>query len=160
MQPSGNSLSPLYSPLSPGSGGGERSLRLAIASAGDEVKRPPRRILLVDDSAEFLDSASHFLTADPRIEIVGRACSARVALEQVSLLKPDLVLMDLSMPEMNGLEATRRLKARPDSPRVVVLTLYDHPEYRAAAAAARADGFVAKSDLGNHLLPLINRLFA
>jgi DNA-binding NarL/FixJ family response regulator len=158
MQPAVDSLSPC-STFSPG-GGGESKLALASSSAREQGNGSARRVLLVDDNAEFLDSASHFLTADQRIEIVGRACSARTALEQVPLLKPDLVLMDLSMPEMNGLEATRRLKARPDSPRVIILTLYDHPEYRAAAAAARADGFVAKSDLGNHLLPLINRLFA
>src|SRR5947209_7676508 len=123
-------------------------------------KLTPRRVLLVDDSVEFLDSASHFLAADPRIEIIGRACSGRGALEEVPRLKPDLVLMDLAMPEMNGLEATRQLKARPDGPRVILLTLYDDPEYRAAAAAVQADGFVSKSDLGLHLLPLIHNLFA
>jgi len=110
----------------------------------------PRRILLVDDSEEFLDSATHFLTADPTIEIVGRASSGRGALEQVPVLKPDLVLMDLNMPEMNGL----------DGPRVIILTLHDNPEYRAAAEAVQADGFVAKTELGLQLLPLIQELFA
>src|SRR6266852_3366105 len=52
---------------------------------------PPRRILLVDDNKEFLDSAAHFLAGDPAIEIVGQASSGRCALEQVPLLKPDLV---------------------------------------------------------------------
>jgi len=120
----------------------------------------PRRILLVDDSEEFLDSATHFLTADPTIEIVGRASSGRGALEQVPVLKPDLVLMDLNMPEMNGLEATRRLKSQADGPRVIILTLHDNPEYRAAAEAVQADGFVAKTELGLQLLPLIQELFA
>jgi len=121
---------------------------------------PPRRILLVDDNKEFLDSAAHFLAGDPAIEIVGQASSGRCALEQVPLLKPDLVVMDLTMPEMNGLEATRQLKAQPDGPRVILLTLHDNSEYRAAAEAAQADGFVAKSDLGLQLLPLIHTLFA
>jgi len=119
-----------------------------------------RRVLLVDDSAEFLDSASHFLNTDPRIEIVGRAYSGKGALEQVPVLKPDLVLMDLTMPEMNGLEATRALKSQPDGPRVIILTLHDNPEYRAAAEAVRADGFVTKTELDFQLLPMINRLFA
>jgi DNA-binding NarL/FixJ family response regulator len=121
---------------------------------------PARRVLLVDDSAEFLESAVHFLTADPAIEVVGQAYSGRGALEQVGVLKPDLVLMDLSMPEMNGLEATRRLKEQDDKPRVILLTLHDNPEYRAAAQAAKADGFVAKSELGIELLPLIYQLLA
>jgi DNA-binding NarL/FixJ family response regulator len=132
------------------------------ASAGQEpepVERR-RRVLLVDDSPEFLESASHFLKADPQIEIVGRAHSGRGALEKVPLLKPDLVLMDLSMPEMNGLDATREIKAHADGPRVIILTLHDNPEYRAAAAAVRADGFITKTELYLQLLPLIHQLFA
>jgi len=121
---------------------------------------PPRRVLLVDDSAEFLDSAAHFLKSDPRIEIVGRAFSGRGALEQVPVLKPDLVLMDLTMPEMNGLESTRAIKSQPGGPRVIILTLHDNPEYRAAALAVRADGFVTKTELDMELLPMIHKLFA
>jgi DNA-binding NarL/FixJ family response regulator len=122
--------------------------------------RPARRILLVDDSPEFLESAVNFLAADPRIHIVGRAFSGRGALEQVPVLKPDLVLMDVSMPEMNGLEATRRIKEQDERLPIILLTLHDNPEYRAAAQAAKADGFVAKSDLGIQLLPLIHQLLA
>lgn len=80
------------------------------------------------------------------------------ALEQVGPLHPHLVLMDLAMEGMNGLEATRRLKAQENPPRVIILTLHDNPEYRAAAEQAHADGFVAKSDLGEKLLPLIHHL--
>ncbi len=119
---------------------------------------PARRVLLVDDSPEFLDSAVHFLATDPAIKVVGRASSGQGALEQVPFLKPDVVLMDLSMPKMNGLEATRRIKAQDADLCVILLTLHDNPEYRAAAQAARADGFVAKSELGIELLPLIHRL--
>jgi DNA-binding NarL/FixJ family response regulator len=120
----------------------------------------PRRVLLVDDNAEFLDSASHFLDTDPGLKIVGRASSGLGALEQVPVLKPDLVLMDLTMPGMNGLEATRELKSQPDGPRVIILTLHDNPEYRAAAAAVQADGFVTKTELDLQLLPMIHQLFA
>jgi DNA-binding NarL/FixJ family response regulator len=116
------------------------------------------RILLVDDSPEFLEAVAHFLATEPEIEVVGRASSGRSALEQVSRLQPDLVLMDLAMPEMNGLEATRRIKSQPDTPCVVILTLHDNFEYRAQAAAVHADGFVPKSELGTQLLPLIHGL--
>ena len=117
------------------------------------------RVLLVDDNAEFLDSATHFLSADPEIEIVGCVLSAEAALEQAPRLHPDLVLMDLVMPGMNGLEATRQIKVLPGAPRVVILTLYDNAEYRAAAAAVGADGFLAKSEFGALLLSQIHWMF-
>ncbi len=120
---------------------------------------PPVRVLLVDDSSAFLDSASRFLSIDPQVGVVGCAMSGSEALERIDELHPDLVLMDLAMPGMNGLEATERIKAQPGGPLVVILTLHDSPEYRAAADTARADGFVTKSQLAVHLLPLIHRLF-
>jgi len=120
----------------------------------------PIRILLVDDSPEFLESATRFLSVDPHIEIVGRALAGHDALEQVARLRPDLVLMDLAMPEMNGLEATHHIKAQPGAPCVVILTLYDNSEYRAVAETVGADGFLSKSEFGTQLLPLIHTLFA
>ncbi|MCP4516579.1 MAG: response regulator transcription factor, partial [Delftia sp.] len=72
----------------------------------------------------------------------------------------DLVLMDLAMPGMSGLEATRQIKARPSGPRVIILTLYDSPEYRAAAQELGADGFVIKSEFFDQLQPAIHTLFA
>ncbi len=117
------------------------------------------RIILVDDSPEFLDSAVRFLSADPRIAIVGRALNGKDALDQILQLKPDVVLMDLAMPEMNGLEVTRHIKAQPIAPRVVILTLYDTPEYRSAAEGVGADGFITKSDFGTQVLPMLDVLF-
>jgi DNA-binding NarL/FixJ family response regulator len=115
---------------------------------------------LVDSNLNFLKAAMRFLAKDPEIEIVGSGDSGRSALNQVRLLGPDLVLMDLAMTEMNGLEATRRIKAQPGAPRVIILTLHDHPQYRTLAEAAGADGFLNKANLGSHLLPLIYTLFA
>ena len=119
----------------------------------------PLRVLLVDDNHDFLESAARFLSAYPCLEIVGWTFSGRDARELVARLQPDLVLMDLTMPGMNGLEATRQIKALPGAPCVVILTLYDNSEYREAAEAAGADGFVTKSELGTQLLPLIRTLF-
>ncbi len=120
---------------------------------------PPIRILLVDDNAEFLESAAGYLATQPDLHVIGRARSAQAALEMAAALRPDLVLMDIAMPDMSGLEATRQIKALPSPPRVVILTLYDNPEYRHAAEIAHADGFVAKSDFGTRLLPTIRALF-
>ncbi len=121
---------------------------------------PPTSTFLVDDSPSFLQSAARFLASDERIEIVGVALSAQEALGEVERLKPALVLMDLTMPGMNGLEATRLLKAAPNPPRVIILTLYDTEEYRQAAQQSHADGFIAKSDLGQKLLPLLEAFLA
>jgi len=120
----------------------------------------PLRILLVDDSAEFLESAARFLTMREDLNLVGSANSGHDAIAQALELKPDLVLIDLAMPGMNGLEATRLLKARAEAPRVVIMTLYDNAEYREAAREAAADGFIAKSAIGSQLFPMIASLFA
>jgi DNA-binding NarL/FixJ family response regulator len=119
----------------------------------------PIRVLLVDDNPEFLDATERFLSTDSWLEIIGHTLSGEEALERTTSMKPDLVLMDLAMPKMNGLETTRHIKAMPGAPRVILLTLYDNYEYRSASEAVHADGFVAKSDLGVQLLSLIHHLF-
>lgn len=120
---------------------------------------PCLRILLVDDSQEFLDSIANLLSLHPSLQVIGSAQSACAGLEQVEQLQPDLVLMDLAMPGMNGIEATRWLKARAVSCKVVILTLHDHTEYREAAKAAGADGFISKSEIATQIRPLIQALF-
>lgn len=119
------------------------------------------RTLMVDDHATFLDELAHLLEEDRKMDIVGRAASGEDAVEQTTALRPDLVLMDLAMPGMGGLEATRRLKIHTgtDAPRVIMLSLHEHPMYRAAALDAGANGFVSKSTLGTTLLPMIHSLF-
>ena len=102
------------------------------------------RVLLVDDSADFLESATLLLTAAPGLTVVGRAASGEEALSEVERLLPDLVLMDVQMPGIGGLEATRRIKARTHAPRVILLTMHDTVEYREAAEAAGANGFLSK----------------
>lgn len=116
------------------------------------------RTLLVDDSRQFLRAAEHFLAGVPGVEVVGRASSGRGAVTLTQRLHPDLVLIDLAMPRMNGLDATRLLKAMPACPRVILLTMHDNPEYQAAAAAAGADGLVLKQEFATHLPALLQAL--
>jgi DNA-binding NarL/FixJ family response regulator len=120
----------------------------------------PIRILLVDDSPEFLRALSRLLSSDPEIQIVGQAHSACETLEKMNQVQVDLVLMDIKMPGTNGLEATRWIKAQANAPRVLILTLYDSNEYRAAAKTVCADGFVSKLASDDELLPLIYTLFS
>jgi DNA-binding NarL/FixJ family response regulator len=136
-----------------------RNLVAATVAVAESTVMNPLRILLVDDSAEFLESAARLLMMHQELCVVGRAASGSSALEQVAALQPDLVLMDLAMPGMNGLETTRQIKARPAAPRVVIMTLYDVAEYRNAARDATADGFIAKSSIRSQLLPLLASLF-
>jgi DNA-binding NarL/FixJ family response regulator len=119
---------------------------------------PPIRVLLVDDSREFIDAVMRFLSVDKHYKVIGHTLSGREAIDQIGQLKPDVVLLDLAMPDINGLEITRQDKTMPEAPYVILVTLYDNNEYRTAAKAAQADGYITKSDLGTQLLPLINSL--
>lgn len=111
----------------------------------------PLRVFLVDDSEPFVRSATEFLTTEPDIAVVGATGSAEDALARVDQLHPDVVLMDVALPGMNGFEATRLLKARQDGPRVVVLTQSDSTEYRRAAQDLGADGFVGKWEFASRI---------
>ena len=102
------------------------------------------RVLLVDDDPLFLESAARLLAAEPGFTVVGRARSGRQAMELVQSLRPDLVLMDVEMPGMDGLDTTRRLKANPGAPRVLLVSIHDSEARRRAAASAGADGYVGK----------------
>jgi len=116
------------------------------------------RILLVDDNAEFLEATTRFLADKPGIEVAGRMLSGREALRQTPLLRPDFVLMDLMMPEMDGLEATMLLKKLPDPPTVIVVSLHDDLSFRNAVQEAGADGFLTKRVFSKQLLPLLQKL--
>jgi DNA-binding NarL/FixJ family response regulator len=104
------------------------------------------RVLVADDQALVRAGFRMILEAQPDIEVVAEAANGREAVEAAARLRPDVALMDIRMPEMDGLEATRRL-ADPEGPpavRVVVLTTFDLDEYVYDALAAGASGFLLK----------------
>jgi DNA-binding NarL/FixJ family response regulator len=115
------------------------------------------RILIVDDVDQVRQDLGTALTLAGGLEIVGTAGSGREALELEEKLEPDCVLMDLEMPDMDGREATRRIKARRPGCRVVALTLHNGEASREAAMRAGVDAFVVKGvpldDLLRALLP-------
>jgi DNA-binding NarL/FixJ family response regulator len=109
-------------------------------------------VLLVDDNAEFLESAAQFLAREQGLRIVGQASSGPEAIDQVGVLRPDVVLMDVEMPGMSGLEATRRIKAAAAAPRVVIVSLHDSLEHRRAAEQAGADGYIGKGEFVSRVM--------
>jgi two-component system invasion response regulator UvrY len=103
-------------------------------------------IMLVDDSVSFRNAAAQFITEICGARVVGQANSGEEAIEMATRLRPHIVLMDLDMGGINGVEAGRRIKAIDDKIKVVILTLSSGKEYRDLAISAALDGFVSKSD--------------
>jgi CheY-like chemotaxis protein len=117
------------------------------------------RVLAVDDSPAFLHTLCSFLEGDPIFEIVATAQSGREALSAVKRCCPQVVLMDLQMPEMNGLEATVDLHQYfPELP-VIILTAHDLPTLRDACREHGAYAFLAKGQLSQHLPALLAKAF-
>jgi CheY-like chemotaxis protein len=117
------------------------------------------RVLVVDDSSAFRGVACAWVDARPGLELAGSAKNGLEAIAAVDRSHPDLVLMDALMPEMDGFEATRLIKAGPDAPLIAVLTLHDSSAMRRAAELAGADGFVAKGQF-TETLPGLLETFA
>ena len=102
-------------------------------------------VLLVDDQALVRMGFRLVIESESDLDVVGEASDGAVALDQVRALSPDVVLMDVRMPGMDGIEATRRVVAEYPSSRVLVLTTFDVDEYAFAALRAGASGFLAKN---------------
>ncbi len=115
------------------------------------------RVLLADDHDVVRHGFRRVLESQPDIEVVGEAANGREAIEQARGLRPDLVLMDVSMPVMGGLEATRRIKAEMPGVCVLVFTSHEEPEYLLEAIEAGAAGYVLKGAPVSRLIGAIRR---
>jgi two-component system, NarL family, response regulator LiaR len=105
------------------------------------------KVLIADDHRDFRRVVREFLDRMPNVSVVGEAINGGEAVEKVAQLFPDVVLMDIAMPKMNGLEATRIIKQRWPETKVLIATTYDDPTYRLQALEARADGYILKGSL-------------
>lgn len=112
-------------------------------------------ILLADDHAMFRAGLKALLEPEPRLEVVGEASSGEEAVERVRELKPDVVVMDLSMPEMNGLEATRAIAALGMDTKVLVLTVHAEEEYLVPVVEAGGSGYLTKTSADTDLIEAI-----
>jgi DNA-binding NarL/FixJ family response regulator len=117
------------------------------------------RVLLVDDQALVRAGFRMILDAEPEMEVVGEAADGREAIEQVRALQPEVVLMDIRMPELDGLEAARRILANApegEAPRILMLTTFDLDEYVYEALRAGASGFLLKDTPPEQLVAAIH----
>jgi two-component system, NarL family, response regulator NreC len=113
------------------------------------------RVLLVDDHAVLREGLRLLVHAQSDMEVVGEAQSGEEAVECARTLRPDLVLMDLAMPGVGGIEATARIRRESPATRVVALTMYDDPAYLRSVLAAGASGYVLKRAASTELLSAI-----
>lgn len=113
------------------------------------------RVLLVDDQALFREGLSTLLSLHPDLDVVGEAANGLEALDLIAELQPDVVLMDLRMPLLDGVTATRRLKERHDPARVIVLTTFDNDESVFDGLRAGAVGYLLKDVSSDKLLEAI-----
>jgi DNA-binding NarL/FixJ family response regulator len=113
------------------------------------------RVLIVDDQQIFVDALRLFLERDGRIDVVGVATDAETAIDLAVEHEADVVLMDITMPRMNGVDATRELLARRPSARVVVLSGDSHGRAEADALGAGAAGFLLKGSLSDEIVAKI-----
>jgi two-component system, NarL family, response regulator NreC len=117
------------------------------------------RVLVVDDHAILRDGIRSLLERQNDIDVIGEAENGAVGLALAEELKPDIVLMDVAMPEMNGLEATRKIKEQHPEMKVLILTQHDNQEYIEPLLKAGASGYVLKRSGGKEVVSAIRQVF-
>jgi DNA-binding NarL/FixJ family response regulator len=118
------------------------------------------RVLIVDDDPLVRSALTLMLGGQSGVEVVGQAGDGREGVALAASLRPDVVLMDIRMPQLNGLDATREMHARADPPRVIVLTTFDADDHVVGALAAGADGFLLKDTPPPLILEAIRKVAA
>lgn len=114
------------------------------------------RVLLVDDHRMLREGLRSLLERSGQVQVVGEASDGQVAVEMAARLQPDVVVMDIAMPILNGIEATREIHQRNPTTKIVVLTMYETEEYTSEVLKAGASGYVTKDAAGEELLKAIH----
>jgi DNA-binding NarL/FixJ family response regulator len=125
---------------------------------GPEVSEKPLRILIADDQPYIRRAVRALLESHQGWEVCGEASDGREAIRKTGELQPDIVVMDMFMPNLNGLEATREIHHAYRDAKVLILTLHDLPDLSRAARDAGAKGLVLKSDSNLFLIPAIEAI--
>ncbi|MBN2135585.1 MAG: response regulator transcription factor [Acidobacteria bacterium] len=118
------------------------------------------KVIITDDHTIFREGLSELLTQSGKVEVVGEASSGKEAVELSLKKKPDIIIMDVSMPTMSGLEATARIKDLMPEVRVLILSMYNNQQYIDKALANGASGYVMKDVAGSELLTAIEVIYS
>jgi len=128
-----------------------------LGKVGETERATPARLLIADDHALVREGLRTMLSGEEGIEVVAEANDGKQALDICRELQPDLVLMDVRMPVMDGLEATRHIKAEMPHTSVMMVTMHENPDYLFEAVKAGAAGYVLKDASGERLLGAVRR---
>jgi DNA-binding NarL/FixJ family response regulator len=120
----------------------------------------PTSVLLADDHQVVRDGLKTLLEAQPDIRVVGSVADGREAVASAAQLKPDVVVMDISMPDMNGVEAARRIHAARAETRIVMLSMHSDAEHVYRALEAGATGYLLKNSAGSELVAAVRAVHA
>ena len=115
-------------------------------------------LLIVDDNPVVRELVKRLVQTDPEMKVVAEAGDGEEAVRLARELSPDVVLMDLSMPRLDGIQATQRIKADRPEAKVVILTVHADEAYRKAAVESGADGFLSKKTLAAGLVPTLKAM--
>ncbi len=117
-------------------------------------------VFLADDHPLLRDGLQFLLAAQPDLEVVGVAANGREAVRQVEQLRPDVVVMDIAMPELNGIEAARRIRQTCPATQVIMLSMHHSPEHITRALRAGARGYVLKESASDEVIEAIRLVHA
>jgi DNA-binding NarL/FixJ family response regulator len=117
-------------------------------------------VVVADDQGMVRSGFSVLLNAQPDIEVIAEAVNGQEAVEKAAALRPDVILMDVRMPVLDGLQATRQITARPDPPKILVLTTFDLDDYVYEALRAGASGFLLKDASATELAQAVRLVAA
>ena len=129
-----------------------------VEAAVQRTEMKNARLLIVDDHEIFRRGLRALLEPSSEWQICGEAVDGLDAVEQCKSLKPDIVVLDVSMPGLNGLEAARLIRRENPESKIVIITQHDSPQIRSAALEAGARAFVTKSEVGSELVSALRNL--
>ena len=122
--------------------------------------RDGARILIVDDAPAVRESLRWLLEDEPGLTVIGESATGSEAVQMAVTLKPDLVILDIELPDMDGFSVTRQLKAQRDPALIVMLTMHNDPIHRKRGMDSGCDAFVGKEMGWNELLAVVRKLLA
>lgn len=118
----------------------------------------PLQILLAEDNPTFANSVNRLVGLIGGAQLVGHARDGEEALDMAGALHPEVILMDIAMPKLSGLQVAHRLQTAPHRPVIIFLSMHSDPSYRDAAHAAGGAYFVTKANFVSELLPLLEQM--